>query len=428
MLDLQYRIANKNYRFANEAKSTVEGVKDRLVLDEKYKQMLLNMEQKDLTCGNISRLFAWTTKKGTFERKPPIIDTRAICKLAAGEFTNKEAVETTAGSILFNKLFVEGICDHVIPNGYMNDVMTDKKVGALSNMIADGYRSGKVTYEQLIKYLKNIEFYGLNLSTIFSPSFTEKVIKPDPEVMKEKEKLLSKLPDNPTLAQVVDIENKLVALASKNTEGDPGRTLYDSGSRGSFDNDYKVLSTMVGAVVNPVTGEPMLVEGNYITGIDKKDITALGVAAVAGCYPKAVGTQVGGYLTKQFYAVYQSITVDEDGTDCGTKMGLKKVLTKDNYKPYLYQNIQLKDGKHVTLTEENKTDFFNKEVIIRSPMFCTNDKICSVCAGRTPYDFEMENIGLNAGSISNAILNKKMKLFHETKVKFDSVDIDSLIL
>lgn len=411
----------------NQPAKVSKAMKDRMFLSDSHKTMLINLPKNQLTLSNIKRLFAYTTPKGSFDVREPIINTKAVCTLTPGEFTNKEEVETTAGSILFNKLFVEGKCDHLVENGYVNDVMTKKKIEGLLSLVATGFRNKTVTLEQLALFLKDFEFYGLELVTVFSPSFTKGIITPHPEVIKKRAELLSKLPDPPSLADIVRVEDELTAFARTLAKDDAGMTLYDSGSRGSFDNDYKTISIMGGAVLNPATGKPSVIKNSFLEGVEKEDIPTMGTAMVAASYPKAVGTQVGGYLTKQFYAVYQAMVVDEDGTDCGTKMGIKKVLTNTNYKHYLYQNIQMSDGTTVTLTEETKSQFIGKEVIIRSPMYCTADKFCSVCIGRTPYDYDMKNIGLNAGSISNSLMNKRMKLFHETKVRFSKVDIDSLI-
>lgn len=424
-----FRHRDYTLRHAMEAGTKIERTtKEKLVLREEYKTMLINLPRRDLTISNIIRLFSYTTKKGTFDVREPIINTTAVCVLEPGEFTNTERVETTAGSILFNKLFIQGKCDHIIDGGYVNDVMNKKNFEKIVDKIADAFRNKTVSLDQMSLFLKDFEFYSLSLSTAFSPSFTKGVITPNPQVIAKRDELLAKLPEVPSLADIVRVEDELTAFAYELEKNDPGMTLYDSGSRGSFGNDYKMISIMAGAGINPATNKPSLIGKNYIEGVDKKDIPAMGNALVAAQYPKSVGTQVGGYITKQFYAVYQSVSVDADGTDCGTTRGLRKLLTNDNYSWYKYQNIQMPDGSTVTLTEETKDRFIGKEVIIRSPMYCLNDKLCSVCVGRTPYDFDMENIGLSAGSISNSLMNKRMKAFHETKVKFTKVDVSKLII
>ena len=141
-----------------------------------------------------------------------------------------------------------------------------------------------------------------------------------------------------------------------------------------------------------------------------------------------VGTQGSGYITKQYYAAYQSIQCDEEGTDCGTKLGLELTLTEDNIEKYYYQYIIKKNGGYECLTSENKDKYLNKKVKIRSAMFCKNDKICSVCAGKIFYMLGIKNIGLTTGRVPNTLLNAGMKNFHNAKVKFDKVDINKLLL
>lgn len=142
-------------------------------------------------------------------------------------------------------------------------------------------------------------------------------------------------------------------------------TLFKSGSRGSFEDNYKNMSIMIGPVKNPGTGKYDFVESNYVDGIEKKDLPAVGNSIVNAAYPKAVGTEKGGYLTKQFFAVYQSITLDEHGTDCGSKGYLTVTLTTNNIHDYLYQYIVEVGGKLVLLTDENSEQYIDKTVQFR---------------------------------------------------------------
>ena len=80
------------------------------------------------------------------------------------------------------------------------------------------------------------------------------------------------------------------------------------------------------------------------------------------------------------------------------------------------------------LTEENKDKYLNKTVNFRSPIGCLSEKICSKCAGERYYKLGIENAGLTAGRISNGLMNANMKAFHITKVKYDTVDPDKLLI
>jgi len=400
------------------------------ILTQDMKLELLKLTRKDLTVTNITRLFSKHTKKenGKFEIIPPKFKTTTKMHLDANEFINKEPVDTTVGSFLWNKLFVEECIDVIIPNGYYNEVINKKTFSAVLNMVSDGLMTKKInTDPTLIEFLKRYEFYSLKLSTLFSPSYTQGLLELNSKVLKEKDRLLANNTVN-NVQEMSRVEDALVAMAREELKDDPGMSLFDSGARGSFENDYKNMNLMLGPVGIPGTNEFDFVKSNYIQGLQKEDLVAAGNTVVNAAFPKAVGTKVGGYLTKQFYAVYQSIVVDDDGTDCGTKEGIKVILTKDMVKLFLYQNIMLPSGKIVTLMEDNYKKYLDKKVLIRTPMFCTSDKLCSVCAGRRFYIMGIKNVGLTTGRISNTLLNKSMKNFHISKVQLDVVDVDKLLI
>lgn len=400
------------------------------MITKEQKNELLSIKQEDLSVSALTKLFGKTTTKenGKFIIKEPKFDLRAPMHLDAGEYINKEAVDTTVGKFVFNKLMVEGMLESIIPNGYYNVVIDKKGFGKLLDIISEGLMMGKIQVEPtLIKWLKQYEFYGLKACTIFSPSYSEGLLRKNPKVQKEKERLL-KDKEIKSTSDMTDIEDALVKSSKEILQKDSGMTLFDSGARGSFDNDYKNMNLMLGPVAIPGSdGEFDMVTSNYIDGLQKEDLVACGNSVVNSAYPKAVGTQDAGYKTKQYYAAYQSIQCDEDGTDCGAKLGLDILLTKDNASDYYYQNIITPKG-YVVLTNENVNQFLNKKVTFRSPMYCKNDKICSVCAGRRFYIMGIRNIGLTTGRVTNTLLNKSMKNFHNAKVKYDEVDINNLLL
>ena len=187
------------------------------------------------------------------------------------------------------------------------------------------------------------------------------------------------------------------------------------------------MSVMVGPVLNPATGEWERIESDYISGIKKNELTQAGNMVINGVYPKACGTADSGYITKQFNAVFESLRVDEDGTDCGTKSYVLVKLTPKNWKGFELQNIY--DGdKQVVLDETNYQRFLGKVVKMRSPMCCTATNICSGCAGRRPYVLNMPNIGLQLNNMPNTFLELSMKKFHVSKVDTDDVNVDNLLI
>lgn len=406
------------------------------ILSNELKAELLKLKRDQLTLNSIAKLFGYTTKStpnlkerkaSAFEIDPPKFDPRAKFTLNKGEYTNKEQVNTSVGIFLFNKLLVEGNLENVVPNGYYNEVCNKKKFSKLTDMVATSLLSGDIKVEpNIATFLNAYEFWGLGLVTIFSPSYSMETIIPNKALEEKKKELLKNAPDN-DLATLVKIEDTLVETASKMLTGTAGKNLFDSGARGSFENDFKNMAINIGAVMNPATKTYDYMSSNYMEGIKKEDLPAAANSILNAEYPKAVGTAQGGYMTKQFYSVFQSIILDEDGTDCGTTQGLLVTLTKENLNNFVDQ--YLIDGKNLILiTNELDSKYMNHPVKIRSSMYCINEKICSKCAGKRFYKVDMMNLGLTTPSISGKLQNASLKLRHSLKIKMNSVDENSLLL
>ncbi len=255
------------------------------------RKFLLSLKQEDLGVKMITRLFGKTAEKkdGKMVIHPPRFDTKSKLYLKKGEYINKKDVETTVGSFLFNKLMIEGMLEEIIPDGYYNEVIDKKGFGKLQGYISQGLMEEELPVTpNLTKWLKHYELYGMKLSTIFSPSYSQSMLKKNPEVDKEKEELLKKNP-NANLDKMVEIEDKLVASARKKLKGDTGMTIFDSGARGTFDNDYKNMNLMLGPVAIPgKDGQFDFVTSNYIDGLKKEDMVASGNSIVSAAYPKAI--------------------------------------------------------------------------------------------------------------------------------------------
>ena len=256
---------------------------------EQQKKELLALNQDDLSVSLISKLFGKTTSKkdGKFVVNEPVYNIRALMHLDAGEYINKEPVDTTVGSFLFNKLMVEGMIDIIVPNGYYNEVIDKKGFGKLKKMISEAVMMKKLPVNpNLIKWLKHYEFYGMKVCTIFSPSYSEGLLRQNSKVIERKNELL-KNKDSSDVTGMTEIEDELVADSRKILKNDTGMTLFDSGARGSFDNDYKNMNLMVGPVKIPGTDDFDMITSNYIEGIKKDEIVAASNSLVSAVYPKA---------------------------------------------------------------------------------------------------------------------------------------------
>ena len=406
------------------------------VASAQVKKELLSLTPDEYTVSLIVSKIAKTTKnvkdpttgKRHFQIKPPEWDMQAKVHLKAGEYINKEDIDTTVGSIILNKLLIEGKIEPIIPGGFYNEVMTSKAFDKLLEHVSTSLMDGKIPLQpNVVSFLQSFEFYGLMLSSSISPSFTSNTMKVQSQIRDKRDELFAKYGDTPDLNEAIKIEDELNKEAEKILKGDPGMRLYDSGARGSFKDNYKNMAIMVGPVKNPATGKFDIVKNNYIDGVKKKDLPAIANIIVNAAYARAVGTAEGGYLTKQFYAVYQSITMDEPGTDCGSKGYLPIFLTSSNVKDFLWQYI-VDGGKLVLLTEENAPKYLNKSVKFRSPIGCLGKKICNKCMGERFYKLGIKDVGLATGRLPNSIMNASLKQFHTTKMELTQVDPNKLLI
>jgi muramidase (phage lysozyme) len=142
---------------------------------------------------------------------------------------------------------------------------------------------------------------------------------------------------------------------------------------------------------------------------------------------KAVGTKVSGYLSKQITAAMQTVVLDNKDSDCGTKGYLTMLLTPDLKNDMMYRYI-IENNKLVLINDKNIESYMNREVKLRSPMYCISDKICNKCAGDMYYKLGLKNLGLTATRVSSSLLNLSMKKFHDSTVNTTKVDINKLIV
>lgn len=394
-------------------------------VDDKTKQYFLSLKPEELGIKKQTQLFARSVDPKTKKILPPKYNNTDRVKLRANEYINKNDVDTTLGRLVFNKICIEPFIKDIIPGGYWNKPLNKDNVEALIDIVAKGIQYKKIDTKIACAWEKAIEFYSLKASVIYNPSYNSKILIPDKEFIAKRDEFVKNNP-NATTADYVKFEDEITSNAKKKLDDNPGIGLYKSGAKGKIDDQYKNISIMIGPVYNPATGEMEPVTTNFIEGFDKKDLPKAGNMLISAAYPKACGTADAGYITKQYYAAFQSTIVDDEGTDCKTKSYIKVFLTDDNWPKYEFQNIF--DGdKTVCLTQDVKSKYVGKWVKLRSPMCCLSKNVCAACAGRLPYISGIKNIGVTFAAIPNAFLNAGMKKFHTTKVKMDNPDPDKLI-
>lgn len=400
------------------------------MISKEDKQMLLSLKKEDVTFNKLLELMGTRSKRvnGKVVVIPSKFEPMDEFYLEKGEYFNKERVLTTVGRFIFNKIIIENDFEEVL--GYINQTMTGSDLTKMENKLSEAYLEDRITEEQMVRYLNNIQKLLMNFHVVISSSFSMKTLKPIDKVTKKKEELLDKYGEqikNGDVAKGVEIEKELLDLAAKETKGDHGMYLFKSGARGSFGNNYKNTSVVRGPVFNPNTGKFDFISSNFMEGIKKEELSAYGTSIITGSYSKAIGTADSGYLTKQLLAALQTVVLDKRGSDCGSTHYTKIKITKFNAGLLDYRYFK-EGNKLVMFTRNNASKYIGKELEFRTPKFCKNKKICNKCAGDLLYLLGIKNIGLTSSKVSSRLLNLNMKKFHDATVKISVLDPNDIIL
>ena len=312
--------------------------------------------------------------------------------------------------------------------------MTDNEFKKIEKIISKALLFDECDTTEVKKYIDNRDWLGLQFHAIITTSFTEGVIKIPKEVKQLRDELFKKYADELKAgnAKVMsDIENQLVAKTKEVLKDDPGMDLYNSGARGSVGNNMKNMLIVRGAVADPSTGEFVNVLSALNDGMRKEDIPSASNIIVSGAYPKAVGTAVSGYVSKQLLSACQTEIADEDpNSDCGTKRGVRTYISERNYEKYIYRYIMV-NGKPVKLDDSNIKSYIGKVVELRSPMSCLKTKhgcLCHYCVGDFPYMIGNLNIGLSGSKVGTTLTNLGMKKFHNNVIKYHKLNPEEMLI
>lgn len=399
-------------------------------ITEEEKKYLLSLKPEDLTFTCLVSIFGDTTdSKNAFNGvKKSRFNTWDEMTLMPNEYFVKEKTVTTVGRFIFNKYLVERFgFQNVL--GYINEPVTQNKHDSIEAQLSNALIDDKITVASFYDYFDYRDTLGMQLNSVITTSFTPKTVSLPPELRKKRDDLFAKNKealDNGDIIVAQKIEKELINDAKKDIGDDPGMDLYNSGARGNFGN-YKNMMLCKGATMNNITGEYEIVRSSFMDGISKQDIPSFGTSVVSGAYPKAVGTAVSGYLTKQLLAAMQAEVLDEHGSDCGTKKTIAYIMTPKDIKDFEYRYI-VENGKYVCLTPEVIGKYVGKVVQLRSPMYCIGKHICNICAGELNYKLDNKYIGLGCPIISGKLLNMGMKKFHTANIKMTQINPDDILI
>lgn len=396
-------------------------------LTDQEKSFFLDLKPDDITKSFLQNLFADNYDTTTGKIVQSKYNTFDQFVLKPGEYFNKEQITTNCGLFIFNKRVLE---KHYLSRiGYQNKEMTNKQYKKLNTTLAEFASKDIEEFNKYVEFLNVVRWLGDTIHVEICSSMSLKSSKPIPAVQKKKAELLKKYDKEikeGRLDVINDITNQLLDESKKELSDDPSLELYDSGARGAFDNAYRRMQVMVGPVFNASTGQYDIVTNSLYDGYTKDQIATIANNAVSAFYPKAIGSGEAGYLSKQIIAAFQTVVLDDEGSDCKTKGTRKITLTSDMISLYMYC-FMMEGAKIVQLTPENQGKYAGKTVNMRVASLCTSTKPCSICSGTRFYDMGLKNVGLTISKVSGTFLNGKMKGSHDMTVRTATLSVEDMI-
>lgn len=335
--------------------------------------------------------------------------------------TNKSEFTTTVGLYIFNLLLSSCDLTHVV--GYINKNINGKSYGkVIDQQLVYALIEDRITVDQFKKWQMTLQWL-MPLQDVISTNHTEKILTVGKAIAKRKAELIKanqEAIDSGDPKVIEDIEKELLELAKEYIGEDSGMDSLNSAAGAKFENQFKNMYIIKGAVANPDPNAAQkynIVTSSYIEGIKPDEYTVLGQSGVNGSFSRGKKTSVGGYWEKLFINSLQHVKLDPKDSDCGTKRHITIVLTEDNLNKYIYSYAIKDNGSLELITSQNYKKFLGKKTKIRFSSMCeSRTGLCNKCVGELIYAASSENVGTTTGQIPDKIKNIAMKSFHDSTV------------
>jgi len=382
---------------------------------------LMAMSPSDITLTYIRRTFARTNDG------PPLASFQDRITVPKGKIGNDSPIRTNAGRYVFNLMVFEKLRD-LVP--FANEPLNSKVIKRIVGRVTDLLLEEKIDEDIYVDFINRISWLGYSTVTFTAPGFNMEDLKIPPKTKKLKAELLEKHKDAIDRAdvEVVSmIEKRLIASAREEMAGSSIMDFFESGARGSFDNNYKNMVLMRGLAPKPEDPSKFDVSlGNLVDGSPPEDQHIGANILIKGAGGRAIETRISGYISKQLTAAFQGVSLGPDGSDCRTPRTLSVKLTKENISMFRFRYV-IDRGKLVLITSENSEKYLGQVVRMRSPLYCAAPEICEKCFGRLPYIIGIKNIGLTFNGVGEKLKVLSMKAFHDTTVQVGKIDLEAAI-
>ena len=381
--------------------------KPRPLTPQEIEYWTKEVKPSDITLEFLRKNFA------RYKDKPKLCHQQDTFILKAKTLNNEKDEFTTLGRYIVNLFLSEKV---KFP--YINQPINGKVFGKLNQLLCTWMLEDKLDTDTYTDFMNRFVWFSLSTAAFMCPSMGVDSITCPPKTEKLKKQLLEEHSSEIAAGNVdvmIDIEKQLIASAKEEYKDRDFADCYAAGGP-KWEVHFKNMGLIRGSVWNPETKSFDNCIGNLNEGTPIDEMVPGANTLLAGAGGRALQTRLGGYVSKQMTAAFQTIQLDKPGSDCGSTEYNTFVLEPNLADKFLYRYI--KDGnKLVLLTSENISKYVGQKINMRSPMYCHSPLFCSKCYGELPYKLGIKNIGLTYNSIGEILKNVSMKAFHDSTVK-----------
>ena len=350
-----------------------------------------------------------------------VVDTLQFADIGGPRTESKNTC--TVGQLIVYKLLLEDV-----KYGLVNIPWTGKIIESILSDLSRDVISGKITIQEFKHMLNKYESFSLRMGAFINPSVDSDLLVLTPEILKRKEELIQENAEaikNDDLVVTSKIEKELIDMVKKEFEDNPSAEMYVSGGGGSFNNQFKTMAIMSGALPQDASFDKFKVSTRSLNeGLKKSELMYAMNTAIVGAYSRGKAPEEGGAMANESGRIFQNIFLDKFGSDCKSQEYVE-ILIK-NVNSYIGRTV-LDGGKLVKITDENKKKYNGVKIKMRSVLTCKSKDVCSVCVGEQLYNVygiydKKLNYGLKLNKQQHELVQKRLKLSHDTSIKF--VDFD----
>lgn len=329
----------------------------------------------------------------------PLFARNELIHLDVGDIPNvTKPIDTCYGNVLANQIMF------VYAFGNKFPFLTGRyNIGKIEKMIAQRLEDNPRTQEEFKLVEANIadlsdplraplfvdEYlrfadgtYSLVAYTqLFTPADTRKTMTAPPGVVELRNKLVEENKDKlHDRAVVADIATQLQQLDADYMKGDRGLDFLIT------DKSKKIVRSRLYLMYGAETGieEKVtvdLIQKSLTEGWDIEKFPEMNNALRAGSYYRGKLTELGGAAVKEIFRAAGNLAMTAE--DCGSTFGLPGYYKSEESERIVGFTAINQDGSLTRITEDNVSEYVNKEIALRSPMTCKleHTDYCATCLG-----------------------------------------------